>query len=142
PGGVTLEAKPTLEAPRSIFTGPLRATSGGILILITLIAFEAMAVSAALPTAARDLHGIGGYGWAFTGFLVANVVGMVVAGQVSDSHGPRAPLVAGMLAFVIGLVTAGTAVTMVQLVTGRVVQGLGSGLLITATYVVIGETYP
>ena len=45
------------------------------IVVITLIAFEAMAVAAALPTAARELHGLRGYGWAFTGFLVANVVG-------------------------------------------------------------------
>jgi MFS family permease len=138
---VTLEAKQDAP-PQSIFSVALRTTSVGILILITLVAFEAMAVSAALPTAARDLHGLGGYGWAFTGFLVANVVGMVVAGQFSDGHGPRGPLIAGLAAFLCGLVLAGTAVTMEQLVAGRVVQGFGSGLLITATYVVIGETYP
>lgn len=133
---------PRQAPPRTIFSGPLRATSGGILILITMIAFEAMAVSAALPTAARDLHGIAAYGWAFTGFLVANVVGMVVSGQLSDSHGPRLPLVAGLVAFTAGLVLAGTAPWMEQLVAGRVVQGLGSGLLITACYVVIGQSYP
>jgi len=139
---VTAGANVASEAPRSIFAAPLRATSGGILVLITLIAFEAMAVSAALPTAARALHGIGAYGWAFTGFLVANVLGMVVSGQLSDGRGPRLPLVAGMLAFLAGLALAGSALSMTQLVAGRVVQGLGSGLLITATYVVIGETYP
>jgi MFS family permease len=138
---VTLGAKQD-ALPRSIFAGPLRTTSVGILILITLVAFEAMAVSAALPTAARDLHGLGGYGWAFTGFLVANVVGMVVSGQFSDAHGPRGPLIAGMASFLGGLLLAGTAGSMEQLVAGRVVQGFGSGLLITATYVVIGETYP
>jgi MFS family permease len=141
---VTVQAKRPLDplVPRSIFAGRLRTTSVGILILITLVAFEAMAVSVALPTAARDLHGLGGFGWAFTGFLVANVVGMVVSGQFSDSHGPRGPLIAGMACFLAGLILAGTAVTMTQLVAGRVVQGFGSGLLITATYVVIGETYP
>lgn len=138
-GAAPLAHDPT---PRTIFTGHLRTTTTGILILITLIAFEAMAVSAALPTAARAVHGIGGYGWAFTGFLVANVVGMVVSGQISDAHGPRRPLVAGMVAFIAGLVVAGSATTMVQLVCGRVVQGVGSGLLITAVYVVIGQTYP
>lgn len=139
---MTVEADPKPGPPRSIFGGALRTTSGGILILITLIAFEAMAVSPALPTAARELHGLGGYGWAFTGFLVANVVGMVVSGQISDARGPRAPLIGGLLAFVAGLLVAGTAPTMTQLIAGRVVQGLGSGLLITAAYVVIGETYP
>jgi MFS family permease len=140
---VTRSATANLDtASRSIFSGALRVTSIGILILITLVAFEAMAVAPALPTAARELHGLAGFGWAFTGFLVANVVGMVVAGQYSDSRGPRGPLIAGMACFVGGLLLAGTATTMFQLVAGRFVQGLGSGLLITATYVVIGETYP
>jgi MFS family permease len=129
-------------APRSIFAGALRPTTVGLLILITLIAFEAMAVSAALPTVARDVHGLGHYGWAFTGFLVANVVGMVVSGQLSDGRGPRRPLVAGLLSFVAGLVLAGTATTMEQLVAGRVVQGFGGGLMITAVYVIIGQAYP
>jgi MFS family permease len=128
--------------PRTIFGPALRATSVGLLILITLIAFEAMAVSAALPTAARAVHGLGAFGWAFTGFLVANVVGMVASGQLSDSRGPRPPLVAGLACFLGGLVLSGTATTMTQLVAGRVVQGLGSGLIITAIYVVIGHAYP
>ena len=93
---------------RTIMSGRLRGTTVGLLILITLIAFEAMAVSAALPTAARDVHGLAGYGWAFTGFLVANIVGMVASGQLSDARGPRPPLVAGLAFFLAGLVLAGT----------------------------------
>ena len=130
------------DARGSIFGGHLRATSTGLLILVTLIAFEAMAVSTALPTAARSLHGLGAFGWAFTGFLVANVVGMVASGQLSDTRGPRLPLVAGLLAFLAGLALSGTATTMVQLVGGRVVQGLGGGLIVTAIYVIAGQVYP
>lgn len=126
----------------SIFGPRQRVTSAGILILVTLIAFEAMAVAAALPTAARELHGLGAIGWAFTGFLVANVLGMVISGQVSDRHGPKRALAAGLVAFALGLLVAGTAASMAQLVAGRCVQGLGSGLLITAIYVVLGEAYP
>jgi MFS family permease len=140
--GVNLDGAVDVVPAPSLFRGPLRALSTGIAILITLIAFEAMAVSAALPTAARDLHGLGAYGWAFTGFLVANVVGMVVAGQISDVHGPRLPLSAGLIAFLGGLILSGSAPWMAQLVAGRVVQGFGGGLLITAVYVVIGQTYP
>ncbi|MBN9620272.1 MAG: MFS transporter, partial [Actinobacteria bacterium] len=130
------------RAPGSIFGPALRATSTGLVILITLIAFEAMAVAAALPTAARAVHGLAAYGWAFTGFLIADVVGMVASGQLSDSRGPRLPLLVGLTGFVVGLVLAGTATTMVQLVAGRVVQGFSGGLMITAVYVVIGQAYP
>jgi MFS family permease len=131
-----------IAVPQTIYTGPLRTTPTGILVLITFVAYEAMAVSVALPTAARELHGLEQYGWAFTGFLAASVLGMVASGQVSDSRGPRLPLVAGILAFIIGLSLAGSATTMLQLVAGRVVQGLGGGILITAVYVVIGTEYP
>lgn len=129
-------------APQSIFGAVLRPTTLGVLLVISMIAFEEMAVSPALPTAARDLHGVGAYGWAFTGFLITSVVGMVVAGQYGDAHGPRLPLLAGVGLFVAGLVVAGSATTMAQLVAARGVQGLGGGLLLTSMYVVIGETYP
>jgi len=139
---VTTASAAQAPVARSIFAPAYRSTTGGILILVTLLAFEAMAVPAALPTAARELHGIGAIGWAFTAFLVANVVGLVVSGQVCDARGPRAPLVAGLLAFLAGLVVSGTAPSMAQLVAGRCVQGLGGGLMITAVYVVLGGAYP
>ncbi|MGH3745004.1 MAG: MFS transporter [Mycobacteriales bacterium] len=133
---------PAASEPRTIFEPSLRSTTFGLVTLITMIAFEAMAVGPALPTAARDLHGIGAYGWAFTAFLIGNVIGMVASGQHSDVHGPRLPLLAGMGLFVAGLLVAGSSATMAQLVVARGIQGLGGGLLITAAYVLIGETYP
>jgi MFS family permease len=140
--GTVGEEAGTAAIPRTIFSGPLRTTSSGILVLINFVAFEAMAVSVALPSAARDLNGLEQFGWAFTGFLAANVLGMVASGEVSDRRGPRLPLVVGVAAFLTGLLLAGTATTMLQLVAGRVVQGLGGGVLITAVYVVIGTRYP
>ncbi len=138
PENITVDVDPTA----TIFSGRLRATTLGLLVLISMIAFEAMAVTPALPTAARELHGLSAFGWAFTAFLVANVVGMVAAGQLSDARGPRPGLYGGMILFVIGLVVSGTATTMVQFIAGRAVQGIGGGLLITSTYVLIGVTYP
>jgi MFS family permease len=129
------------SAPATIFTGPLRLVSAGLLIVVTLVAFEAMAVAAALPTAARELDGLALYGWAFTGFLVANVVGLVLSGMLSDRRGPGRPLAFGLVLFLLGLIVAGFAPAMAVLVVGRVVQGLGSGLLLTALYVIIGERY-
>ncbi|MCL2781251.1 MAG: MFS transporter [Actinomycetia bacterium] len=129
-------------APSSIFAGRYRAASAGIIILTTLLAFESMAVAPALPTVARDLRAVGAIGWAFTGFLVSNIVGMVVAGQVSDARGPRLPAAMGLGGFAAGLAISGTSTTMVQFVAGRCVQGLGGGLLMTSIYVMIGSAYP
>jgi MFS family permease len=125
----------------SIFSPRYRLTTLGIVILMTIIAFEAMAVATALPTAAADLHGLASYGWSFTGFLIASVVGMVASGMYSDQRGPRAPLLIGLAVFIAGLALGGVASAMWVLIAARVVQGLAVGLLITAMYVVMGEVY-
>jgi MFS family permease len=125
----------------SIFSPRYRITTLGILILMTIIAFEAMAVATALPTAARSLHGLAAYGWSFTGFLVASVVGMVASGMYSDQRGPRMPLLVGLALFIAGLALGGVANAMWVLVAARTVQGIAVGLLITAMYVVMGEVY-
>jgi MFS family permease len=125
----------------SIFSPRYRITTLGILILMTIIAFEAMAVATALPTAARRLHGLAAYGWSFTGFLVASVVGMVASGMYSDQRGPRMPLLVGLALFIAGLLLGGIANAMWVLVAARTVQGIAVGLLITAMYVVMGEVY-
>ena len=126
----------------SIFGARYRVTTVGVLLLMTIIAFEALAVATALPTAARSLHGLRSYGWAFTGFLITSVIGMVVSGMRSDRRGPRLPLGLGLLLFVGGLVVAGLAGSMWLLIVARVLQGFAVGLLITAMYVVMGEVYP
>jgi len=126
----------------SIFAAEYRSTSSGVVLLMTLLAFEAMAVAAALPTATRQLHAIGAIGWAFTGFLAASLVGMVVSGQICDRRGSRRPMIAGLVAFMGGLALSGAASSIEQFVAGRCVQGLGAGLIITAIYVVLGAAYP
>lgn len=119
-----------------------RATSVGLLLIVTLVAFEAMSVTTAMPTVVESLDGMAFYAWPFSAFMVANVLGMVVAGEVSDRLGPTRPMLIGLAMFAGGLVIAGAAGTMAQLVAGRVVQGLGGGVLIVIIYVLIGTGYP
>lgn len=122
--------------------GPrLRGLTLGIAGVVTAVAFEAMAVATAMPVAVRELHGLGAYGWAFSGFLVASLFATVVAGEICDARGPRIPLFGGMGIFTFGLVVAGTAVDMPVFVLGRLLQGLGAGGVIVGVYVVVGAAY-
>lgn len=113
----------------------------GIVAVTVLVAFEAMAVTTAMPVAARDLQGLEAYAWAFSGFLSASLFGMVLAGEWSDRSGPRLPYLVGVGGFAGGLLLAGTAATMTTFVAARALQGLGAGLLIVALYVVVGQQY-
>ena len=119
----------------------LRRLTVGICINIVAIAFETIAVATAMPVAARDLDGLPYYAWSFSLFLIGMLFATVVAGRLSDRIGPAKPLLAGMAIFVVGLVLAGTAEHMLQLVGGRLVQGLGSGLMNTAVFVLVAQAY-
>jgi MFS family permease len=113
----------------------------GIFATVFLVAFEAMAVAAAMPIAAADLDGLGLYAWSFTGFLVASLVAMVAAGEVADRVGPRRPLFGGVAVFIGGLVLAGSAQSMVPFVLARAIQGVGGGFIIVALYLVVARAF-
>lgn len=125
----------------SIVSRAHRGLTVGIVAVVFLIAFEAMAVATAMPVAVRELHGLPAYAWAFSGFLSASLFGMVAAGEWSDRQGPRRPLLVGIAAFGVGLLLAGTAVEMPIFVVARAVQGVGAGLIIVAIYVVVARSY-
>ncbi|MDY7103202.1 MAG: MFS transporter [Actinomycetota bacterium] len=125
----------------SVLSPALRATTIGAVALVTLVAFESMAVATAMPTVAEALDGVSRYAVAFGATLATALVGMAAAGPWSDRAGPARPIAVGVTTFVAGLVVAGLAPTMSVLVLGRAVQGLGSGVVTVALYVLVGHVY-
>ncbi|TQO20946.1 putative MFS family arabinose efflux permease [Rhodoglobus vestalii] len=130
------------SAPTSIFDPQLMWTTIGAFALIFLGAFETLAVTTIMPTISRDLNGQSLYSVAFSSTLAASVIGMVLAGRWSDRTGPARPLIAAVGVFTVGLLFAGAAVSMEMFIVGRFLQGLGSGALIVALYVVVARLYP
>ncbi|WP_433012419.1 MFS transporter [Kribbella sp. CA-294648] len=134
---------PVLAPKRvGVLSPKYRALTIGMVALITLIAFESLAVTTAMPTAAQALDGLALYALAFGGPLASSVVAMVVSGTWSDLKGPARPLWYGTAWFLVGLILAGSAPTMELLVAGRFIQGFGGGLVTVALYVVVGHLYP
>src|SRR5205085_11334483 len=88
------------------------------------------------------LGGVALYGWVFSAFLLADLVGIVVAGELADRFGPAVPFGAGLGLFAIGLLIGGLAPSMPVLVGARAIQGFGAGAIPAVAYVVIGRTYP
>ncbi|MCU1450645.1 MAG: hypothetical protein JWP02_2815, partial [Acidimicrobiales bacterium] len=119
-----------------------RALTLGLVLTITFVASEALAVAPAVPVLARELGGLRLYGWVFSAFMLASLVGVVLAGQAADRRGPAPPYLAGLALFIVGLVIAGRAQSMEVLVAGRAVQGLGAGAVPAVAYASIGRSLP
>src|SRR5580658_10268509 len=115
-----------------------RALTVGLVLTITFVASEALAVVTVMPVVARDLGGLRLYGWVFSGFMLGSVIGIGAA----DRRGPAVPFVAGVVLFGAGLALAGLAPSMGVLVAGRVLQGVGAGAVPSVAYAVIGRSLP
>lgn len=111
-------------------------------LLVALSAFEQVATTTVMPIAARELGGPSAFAIASAAPLATGVLGTIAAGIWADRRGPRVVIATSIAAFVVGLVLTGVAVDVPSLVAGRLVQGLGSGALAVAFYVVIGRLYP
>lgn len=114
----------------------------GLVLIVTGIAFESLAVATVMPEVARDLDGIRLYGWAFSAFMLAHLAGVAVAGPIGDHRGPAKPFAVGLALFGVGLLGGGLAPSMPVLVVARAVQGIGAGAAFSMAYVAIGTVYP
>jgi MFS family permease len=119
-----------------------RALTVGLVLAVTFVAFEALAVATILPLVGRHLGDLRLYGWVFSAFLLASLVGIVVAGTLADRMPLGRPMLYGLGLFALGLVIGGTAPDMAVLVAGRAVQGLGAGVVPAVAYVAISRCYP
>lgn len=133
-----------MQAPvgAGIWHRPYLLTTVGAVALIFLAAMQSLAVTTVMPTVAADLGGAELYAVAFSGSFATSIIGMVAAGAWSDRKSPAQVMWAAVIAFAAGLVVCALAPSMLVLVLGRLVMGLGSGGLVVALYVIVARVYP
>ncbi|MEW5990731.1 MAG: MFS transporter [Chloroflexota bacterium] len=128
--------------PDSLWSPGRRPLTVGLVLTITLVASEALAVATAMPIVAGDLGGLELYGWVFSAFFLGTLIGISVVGGLIDERGMVLPFVGGLVLFAIGLLICGLAPSMETVVVGRFIQGLGAGAIPPVAYVAIGRSMP
>jgi MFS family permease len=124
-----------------IWTPAYRTLTVGLVLAVTFVAFEALAVATILPVVGRHLGDLRLYGWVFSAFLLSSLIGVVIAGTLADRVPLGRLMLAGLALFALGLIIGGTAPAMLVLVAGRAVQGLGAGVVPAVAYVAISRCY-
>ena len=126
--GVTApKAVDTPYQPPRLFSAAHRTATTGIVLVITLVAFEGMSVSVIMPVVSRQLDALDLYGLSFSAFLIASLFANVVSGLWSDRRGYTLPFLLGVMLFVAGMALAGSAANKELFLAARAVQGLGGG---------------
>ncbi|WP_419874115.1 MDR family MFS transporter [Candidatus Pristimantibacillus sp. PTI5] len=98
-------------------------------------------VSTAMPRIIAILGGIEYYTWVITIYMLTSTIATVLVGKLSDIYGRKPFLLAGIVFFIIGAFLCGTSTTVFQLIAYRGIQGLGGGILMSATVTAVGDLF-
>lgn len=127
-------------APRR-FIESLMAMSGISLVLM-LSALDQTVVANALPTIATDLNGFELYAWVATGYLLASVLTIPIAGRLGDYYGRKPFVLLATAVFTLASCWCALTDQMVGLVIARCIQGIGGGALVGTAFACIPELFP
>ena len=141
-GAVDLPAASPDTTDGGVWASHRRRLTLGLVLTITLVGFESLAISTVLPLVTDELGGLGLYGWVFSGFFLGNLLGIVTAGQMADRRGTALPFALGLVLFTGGLLVGGLAPSMGVLVAARIFQGVGAGAIPAIAYTSVGKAYP
>jgi len=116
-------------------------------ILVTSMAFivaqlDVSIVNIALPQIAQTFKiDISGLQWIVDGYTLAFAVLMLSAGNLSDLFGAKRLFQVGIFTFGVASVLCGFATTATMLIIARVMQGLGSAIMIPSSLSVLNQTF-
>ena len=58
----------------------------GLVLTVAAVAFETLAIATVLPAVVEELGGLHLYGWAFSAFLLTQLVAIVIAGLIAPAR--------------------------------------------------------
>ncbi len=107
-----------------------------------LAAVDQTLLATATPAMVRDLGDMQLSSWIAVGYMLAGAASVPVYGWLGDQYGRKKMLAIALSIFALGSIVCALAVNMPLLVAGRIVQGLGSGGLMSLSQALIGELVP
>lgn len=131
-----------MAVPRSILSPQLLPASIAIFTTVAIVAFEGLAITAALPDLAADLGDVSLLPWVITSFLLASAVATAVTGTFIDAMGTSRVFRWATLAFALSSLVAAVAPSMGVLIASRVVQGSAGGAIISVGIAAVALVYP
>lgn len=114
----------------------------GLLLGLIFSELDQTAVSTALPTIIRDLHGLALFGWVAGIYMLSITIFMPIFGKLADLYGRKRIYLICLALFMGGSILCGFADSMITLLLGRGIQGIGAGGLMPLAMIIIGDSFP
>ncbi len=107
-----------------------------------LASLDQMIFSTALPTIVGELGGVNHMMWVISAYLVAETIMLPIYGKLGDLVGRKYLFLGAMVVFLLGSVIGGIANSMLLLILGRAVQGIGAGGMMILSQAIIADIIP
>lgn len=128
--------------PRSVLSPPYLPASIAIYTIVALVAFEGLAVVAALPQIAADLGDLHLIPWVVTSYLLASSVSAVAAGPIIDTLGVRTVFLGAVALFTVVGAAVALSPNLPLMIPIRAIQGIGGGMVFAVAITAVGFVYP
>src|SRR5580700_9059106 len=136
-------AAPTLGAePTPLTHGEKRVIVMSMMLPVFLGSIDQSILASALPTIGRVFGDVNELPWVITSYLIAATALTPLYGKFADIHGRRASLLIALVIYMAGAFISASASSMLMLICGRVVQGMGGGGMISSAQMVLGDMAP
>ena len=122
-------------------TPPRTGLITGLLLAVTLHALHAMAIVTVAPLITAALDGRAWYGVLFSAYMLASLIGLVVASVTVSSAGLAPTFAVAMAVFCGGLLASAAAPSIEWLALARVFEGAGGGGTTTVLWTGIQRAY-
>ncbi|KAK8880089.1 major facilitator superfamily domain-containing protein [Apiospora arundinis] len=138
-----VEAEPNVDEPASFqHTWRIWTVFLVLCMLSFMASIDSTVITTSLPTITREIGGAGQYVWIANSYLFACTVPQPLYSQLANIFGRRNPLLVAVALFTLGSGLAGGAHNVGMLITGRTIQGLGSGGLYVLSDIIICDLIP
>ncbi|EOD8428254.1 multidrug efflux MFS transporter SdrM [Staphylococcus aureus] len=107
-----------------------------LILIMFLSAIESSIISLALPTIKQDLNAGNLISLIFTAYFIALVIANPIVGELLSRFKIIYVAIAGLLLFSIGSFMCGLSTNFTMLIISRVIQGFGSGVLMSLSQIV------
>ncbi len=130
--------------PRPVLQGrALAAATVALLLGVFAVGSEALVISPLLEDIAADFGtGVDAAGLSVSVYGLAVAIVAPAAGWVADRTSRRAAILGGLVIFAVAGVLCALAPSLLSLVIGRALCGVGSGLFLPAAYAWVGDEVP
>ncbi|HDG5439083.1 TPA: multidrug efflux MFS transporter SdrM [Staphylococcus aureus] len=107
-----------------------------LILIMFMSAIESSIISLALPTIKQDLNAGNLISLIFTAYFIALVIANPIVGELLSRFKIIYVAIAGLLSFSIGSFMCGLSTNFTMLIISRVIQGFGSGVLMSLSQIV------